>query len=103
MTRSWLVVVLVGAATIAIKGAAPLLLGGRHLPERVTPVLRLLAPALFAALVVTQVFVAGRTLTIDARLAGFVAAIAAVALRARPSIVLIAACLATAVTRLVFA
>src|SRR5207249_4743784 len=67
MTRPWLVVVLVGAATMAIKAAGPVLLGGREPPARLLPVLRLLAPALFAALVVSQAFAGGRTLTLDAR------------------------------------
>ena len=35
MTDTWLVVALVGAATIAIKAIGPVLLGGRELPPRI--------------------------------------------------------------------
>ena len=96
MTVPWLVVLFVGLATIAIKGTGPLLLGGRELPRGLAPVLRLLAPTLFAALIATQVFSRGHALAIDARLAGLLAAIAAVLLHVRPSLVLLIACVATA-------
>lgn len=102
MTRPWVVVLLVGVVTIAIKGAGPLLFGGRELPAGLTPVLRLLPPTLFAALIATQVFTTRHSLTVDARLAGLSAAILGVVLRARPSIVLLAACAATAAARAVF-
>jgi len=100
MTPGWLTVLLVGAGTIALKGAGPLFLGGRALPPRVLPVLRLLAPALFAALIVAQVFTHGRNLVLDARAAGLIAAIVGAALGARPLLVLVAACAATASFRL---
>jgi len=101
MTTNWLTVLLVGAVTIALKGAGPLLLGGRAHPRRLFPVLRLLAPALFAALIATQVFTHGRNLVLDARAAGLIAAIVGAALGARPLLVLVAACAATAISRLV--
>src|SRR5207245_1873135 len=47
----WLVVIAVGAATVAIKATGPLLLAGRELPPRLLGVVELLAPALLAALV----------------------------------------------------
>ena len=59
MTAGWLVVILVGASSIAIKGAGPLLMGGRAVPPGIVPVFKLLAPALFGALVVTQAFARG--------------------------------------------
>ena len=74
MTAGWLVVILVGASSVAIKAAGPLLLGGRPVPATIVPVLRLLAPAVFGALVVTQAFARGRELTVDARLGGLLVA-----------------------------
>ena len=42
MNPAWAVVVLVGVATIAIKAAGPVLLGGRPLPPRVAGLIVLL-------------------------------------------------------------
>ena len=95
MSRVWLAVVVVGVATVALKAAGPVLLGGRTLPTHVRAVVGLLAPALLAALVVTQTFGSGRHVVLDARIAGV--AVAAVALRLRAPI-LVAVVLAAAVT-----
>ena len=95
MTRVWIAVVLVGAATVALKAAGPVLLGGRELPARVRVLVGLLAPALLAALVVTNTVASGRHLVVDARLAGVAAA--AVSLRLRAPI-LVAVAVAAAVT-----
>lgn len=95
VSRVWLAVIVVGAATLALKAAGPVLLGGRGLPPRVRALVELLAPALLAALVVTQTLAADRRIVLDARLAGVVAA--AVALRLRAP-VLVAVVLAAAVT-----
>ena len=54
MSTAWLIVVLVGAATVALKGLAPVMLGERALPAPVARVSAALAPALLAALVVSQ-------------------------------------------------
>jgi branched-subunit amino acid transport protein len=99
MTRAWLVVLLVGAVTVAIKSAGPLFFGGRQMPPALVPVLRLLPPALFAALIATQVFATGHALTIDARLAGLLAAVLATVFHVRPGLILLAACVATAAAR----
>ncbi|HUF58764.1 MAG TPA: AzlD domain-containing protein, partial [Actinomycetota bacterium] len=56
MSDAWWTVVLVGSATIAIKGAGPLLMGGKPLPPRIGRVIGLLAPALLAALVAISTF-----------------------------------------------
>ena len=95
MSRVWLAVALVGAATVAFKAAGPVLLGGRELPARVRVLVGLLAPALLAALVVTNTVASGRHLVVDARLAGVAAA--AVSLRLRAPI-LVAVAVAAAVT-----
>ena len=76
MTEPWLMVILVGAATAAIKASGPVILGGRRMPTAVVPVLSLLAPSLFGALVATQTFAAGQRLAVDERLAGLIVAAA---------------------------
>ena len=96
----WLVVIVVGIATVAFKAAGPLLLGQRQLPAAVAGVVVLLAPVLLAALVVTQTVGGDNRLVLDARLAGVGAGAAAVAARAPLPAVVIVAAAATAVTRL---
>ena len=46
MSEVWLVVLVTGIATLAIKAAGPVLLGGRPLPARLDGVVTLLGPAL---------------------------------------------------------
>jgi branched chain amino acid efflux pump len=91
----------VGLATMAIKAGGPVLLGGRPLPERVASVVRLLAPAVLAALVVTATFGDGRSLVLDARLAGVAAAAVAFRLKAPVLAVIVVAAVTTALVRLV--
>ena len=100
MTEVWLTVAVVGVATIAMKAGPSVLLGGRDVPARVTGVFEALAPALLAALVITQTFSADEELVLDARAAGLGAAAFAVALRAP---VLAAAVVAAVVAGLVCA
>lgn len=99
MTAAWIVVAAVGAATVAIKAAGPLLLGGRPLPPRVLAVVRLLAPALLAALVVTQTVVSADRLVMDARLIGVAVAAGALVLRAPLLVVVVLAAASTALVR----
>lgn len=99
MTPGWAVVVLVGAATVAIKAAGPVMLGGRPLPERMTSVVGLLAPAVLSALVVTSTLGDGQSLTIDARLVGVAAAGVAVWRKAPLLVVVIVAAASTAIVR----
>ena len=82
MTRIWIAVALVGVATVVLKAAGPVLLGGRELPPQVRALVGLLAPALLAALVVTNTLASGRHVVLDARLAGVAAAAVALWLRA---------------------
>ena len=98
MSRVWLVVAVVGLATIAIKAAGPVLLGGRALPPRAAAVIALLGPALLAALVAINTFGGERALTVDARLAGVAAAGLGIWRRAPLLLVVV---LAAAVTGLV--
>ena len=91
MSRVWLAVLVVGAATMAIKAVGPVLLGGRELPPRVSNLVALAAPALLAALVVTQAVGGDRKLVFDARLAGLAAAALAIRLRAPLLVVVVVA------------
>jgi branched-subunit amino acid transport protein len=95
----WLAVAVVGATTIAFKAVGPVLLGGRTLPPRVAGPIELLAPAVLAALVVTQLVGGDRAIVLDERLAGIAAAGVAIALRAPILVVVVAAALVTALTR----
>jgi branched-subunit amino acid transport protein len=61
------------AVTFAIKGAGPLALGGRDLPGWFIGVIVLFAPALFAALVVTQALADGSKLAVGPDTAGVAA------------------------------
>jgi branched-subunit amino acid transport protein len=99
MSVGWWVVVLVGVATIAIKGAGPLLLGGKPLPPRLGRVIGLLAPALLAALVAISTFGGERALVLDERALGVAAAGVAVGFKAPPLVVVIVAATVTAVAR----
>jgi branched-subunit amino acid transport protein len=101
MTTVWIVVAVVGAATIAIKALGPVVLGGRQLPPRVAGVVVLLAPALLAALVVTQAVAGDRRYVFDARLVGLAAAAVAIRLRAPLLVTLIVAAATTAFVRAV--
>ena len=59
--------------TAAIKAAGPVALGGRELPRPFTAVVVLLAPALLAALVVTQTLADGQRLAIGDDTIGVIA------------------------------
>lgn len=99
MSVPWIVVLVTGAGTVGLKGLGPVLLGGRPLPRRLLGVVTLLAPALLAALIVTQAFGSGQALGLDARAAGLGAAALALALRAPVLVVVVAAAPAAATVR----
>lgn len=99
MSAVWLAVIVVGVATVFLKATGPVLLGGRDLPPRVNALVVLLAPAVLAALVVTQVVGGDRELVYDARLIGLGAAVGAIALRAPLIVVVVVAAAATAAAR----
>lgn len=102
MSTTWTVVLLVGAFTVAFKAAGPVLLGGRELPARMTDAFELLAPALLAALVVTQAVGGKESIVLDKRLVGVGVAAVAVWLRAPLIVVIVVAALATALARALF-
>jgi branched chain amino acid efflux pump len=95
MTGVWIAVASVGAATIALKGAGPLVFARRPLPRTLAAIMPLLAPCLLAALVVGQTLGDGRAIVLDARIAGVAAAAIALLLRA-PLLVVLAAAAGTA-------
>jgi branched-subunit amino acid transport protein len=95
-------IVLVGLAvgTYGLKAAAPVLLGGRRLPERVARVAQLLPAALLAALVVVSTISDEAALEVDARLVGVGAAAIALWRKAPFVVVVLVAAAATAAARL---
>jgi branched-subunit amino acid transport protein len=97
----WLSVVVVGAATVLFKGTGPVLLGRRELPDWLSSPVAFLAPAVLAALVVTQTIGGDRELVADARLVGLGAGALAVLLRAPLLVVLVASAGAAALVRLI--
>ena len=97
---TWLVVAAVGAGTILFKASGPVLLGRRTLPARVTAVVDLLAPAMLAALVVTQTVGGDREVVLDERLVGVAAGAVAILLRAPLLVVMVSAAAAAALVRL---
>ena len=73
MTVVWITVAGLCVTTAAIKAFGPVVFGGRDLPGLLARAIPLLAPALLAALVVTEtVGGTGRSLVIDARVGGLV-------------------------------
>ena len=74
MIGVWVVVLVVGALTLAFKAAGPVFLGSRELPGRVRSVVALIAPVMLTALVVTQTLAADDSIVVDARVPGVAAA-----------------------------
>jgi branched-subunit amino acid transport protein len=101
MSDAWAAVLVVGAGTALIKSVGPVGVAHRRLPPRVDALLVLVAPAILAALVVTETFASGRSLVLDARLAGVAAGVVAVLLRAPLWVVVVSGAAATALVRLV--
>jgi branched-subunit amino acid transport protein len=95
----WATVVGAGVATVLLKAAGPLLLGGRSLPPRLAPVIELLAPAVLAALVVTQTVGEDEDVVLDARLVGLAAGALALRFRAPLLAVVVVAAAAAAAVR----
>ena len=88
---AWIAIGVLTVVCFAIKAAGPVALGGRDLPRWAEQLIVLLPAALLSALVVVQTFADGKALVLDARAAGLVAALVAVALRASVLIVLVVA------------
>ena len=100
LSSVWTTVAVVSAATIFLKATGPVLLAGRELPRLARGLVEMLAPALLAALVVTQAIGGDRRYVFDARLAGVAAAAVAIALRAPLLLTVAVAAAVTAGVRL---
>lgn len=100
MSAPWGVILAVALASATIKATGPVLVGGRELPPRVNAVIALLAPAMLAALVVTQTFGEDGHLVLDERALGIGAAAVALALRAPVLLAVVLAAVVTALARL---
>ena len=100
MSAAWITIAVLTVVTLAIKVSPPILLGGRPLPERLTAVIALLAPALLAALVLVET-VGGpdHQVTVDARAAGVAAAFGVLATRRSLIVAVFAAAAVTALVR----
>ena len=100
MSALWVTILAVTLASAAIKAAGPVLVGGRELPPRVNAVIAVLAPALLAALVVTETLGEDGRLVLDERALGVGAAAIALWLRAPVLLAVALAALVTALARL---
>ena len=101
MSAAWATVLAVGAGTVVLKSVGPVGVANKELPSRVAQLLSMVAPAILAALVVAETFAHGRSLVVDARLAGVAAGAVAIALRAPLWVVIVVGALATAGVRLI--
>ena len=101
MNTAWATVLAVGAGTVVLKSVGPVGVANKELPPRVAQLLSMVAPAILAALVVAETFAHGRSLVVDARLAGVAAGAVAIALRAPLWVVIVVGALATAGVRLI--
>jgi branched-subunit amino acid transport protein len=100
LADEWALVGWLIATTAAIRAAGPVALGGRELPRQAMSVIALLAPALLAALVVTETFRGeGSRLTVDERVLGIAGAGAVLALRGSILVALVVAMALTAGAR----
>ena len=101
MSAVWVAVLVVGAATVALKAVGPVFAGERQLPQGSARVVDLLAPALLAALVATQAFATDESLVLDERGAGLLAAGVTILLKAPLLVVVVVAAATAALLRLV--
>ncbi len=100
MSDVWIVVIVVGAFTMALKAAGPVFLGKRQLPPRVQSVVDLVAPVMLTALVVTQTLGGDEEIVVDARVAGVAAAAVAIWRGAPIVVAMFVAALVTGLLRL---
>jgi uncharacterized membrane protein len=99
VTALWAAIVAAALASAAIKAAGPVLLGGRDLPPLAVALVAMLAPALLAALVVSETFGEEGHLVLDERALGVAVAGVAISLRAPMLLAVALAVVATALAR----
>ena len=98
-TAVWITIVTVALASAVIRAFGPILVGGRELSQSANAVIALLAPALLAALVVTQTFGGDGRLVLGEKAIGVVVAAAALVLRAPVLLAVALSVVATALAR----
>jgi branched-subunit amino acid transport protein len=96
----WAIIFGLAAFSYLLRVAGPLLIQPDSVPTWLARVLPYLAPAVLAALVVAGMFTTGRSLTVDARAVGLVAALAAAFMKLPALAIIVLAAAATAVVRL---
>jgi branched chain amino acid efflux pump len=101
VSAAWISVLVIGVGTVLLKAVGPVGVANKDLHPRAAELLAMVAPAILAALVVTETFAGGRHLVVDARIAGVAAGAVAAVLRAPLWVVVIAGAAATALVRLV--
>lgn len=99
MSDATIVLIILATGTFAMKAAGPLVLGDRRLPVRLQMFVDLLPAALLAALALVSTVGDGRSIVIDARLAGMLVAGIALWRRAPFVVVIVVAAAATAIVR----
>ena len=99
MSDATIVLIALSLGTYVLKAAGPVLIGGRPLPAWMSRLTDLAPAALLAGLVATSTFARSGTLVVDARIAGLMAAIVALRLRAPFFVMVILAAAATALVR----
>ncbi len=100
MNDVWITILALALSGAMIRASGPLIVGGRALPARLVGVVDLLAPALLSALIVVETLGSGRSIELDASLAG-VAAAGLVLIRKRDALLsaILVAALVTALLR----
>lgn len=99
MAPAVIVVVFLGLATMALKAAGPVVLEGRPLPSAATAIVALMGPSLLAALIAVSTFEGDRSLVLDERILGMVAAGVALRFKVPSLVVVIIAAAVTATAR----
>lgn len=81
MSPEWWLVLLVGATTASMKSFGPVVFGGRELPAWLRRFTDMVPAAVLAALIAVQTATSGQAVTLDARVAGVLAAASLLAWR----------------------
>ena len=98
---TWAAILALGIGTYAMKAVGPVVLGSRMLPDWLQQVFTLVAVTLLASLVAINTLVAGRSITLDGRIAGLAVAVVCLWCRAPFIVVVIAAAVTAATVRAV--
>ena len=99
MTAVWIAIGAMTLINFTIKASGPVLLAHRELPAVLDRVVRVLAPALLAGLVVVDTLTKGHAIVLDARAVGLGAAAVALFLRLPVVVILVVAAAAAATAR----